>query len=246
VQVAVAPDEPPTIIGPSFTDLDPFALLDKQCEAQRMTETARFDEAQAGIKARIQPALDACDAQYRSDMEALGRKDLTADQKGQWNRQLNTQYEQARLGIKRTIQSDLDELAAKRKEASAKLESDRAAKRARLQEIQALAEKGQIDPSAAKRSQFEVLGISLPPSAFPSSEAAGDRQEQTSTEGTPPRDPTPKVEAVIAVADNRFCALIGDALVYEGGMVQGYRIQKIHTDSVEFEKDGKTWVQRVN
>lgn len=58
-------------------------------------------------------------------------------------------------------------------------------------------------------------------------------------------DPTPKVEAVVAGADNRFCALIGDGLVSEGDTVQGYYVRKIRTDSVEFEKDGQTWVQRV-
>lgn len=29
-------------------------------------------------------------------------------------------------------------------------------------------------------------------------------------------------------------------------MVRGYRVQKMHADRVEFEKDGKTWAQRVN
>jgi len=58
-------------------------------------------------------------------------------------------------------------------------------------------------------------------------------------------DPTPTVEAVATTVDNRFFALIGDKFVYEGNTVQGYRVRKIHTDSVEFEKDGKTWVQKV-
>ncbi len=174
-QSAGATDEQPTIIGPSFVDLDPVALLDKQYEAQRTAVTARFDERESDTKAPIQPALDACDAKYRSDLAALSRKNLTADQKGQWTRELSARYEKARLGIKRTIQSDLDELAAKREEALATLESDRAAKRTRLQEIQAMVEKGQIDPGAAKRSQFEVLGISLPPDTSQSSKAAEDR-----------------------------------------------------------------------
>jgi hypothetical protein len=243
---AAVPEEQPAVIGLSFMDLDPFALLDKKYETQRTAETARFDETQAGIRARIQPALDACDAKYRRDMEALDRRNLTADQKGQWSRELSRQYEKARLGIKRTIQSDLEELAAKRKEALAKQEADRAAKQARLQEIQALAENGQITPRAAKRSQFEVLGISLPPDTSQSPEAAEERRGPTGTEGTAPKDSAPSVEAVIAVADNRFCALIGDALVSEGDMVQGCRVRKIQADSVEFEKDGKTWVQRVN
>ncbi len=244
-QGAGATDKQTTIIGPSFMDLDPFAVLDKQYEAQRTAETARFDEEETGIRARIQPALDASEAKYRSDMEALDRKNLTAAQKSEWTKGLSTQHERAWLEIKRTIQSDLDEWAARRKEALAKLESDRAAKRARLEEIRALAEKGQIDPVAAKRSQFEALGISLPDSAFQAPEAAGDRQGQPDPQTAGPQDPTPKVGAVITV-DNRFCALIGDALVSEGDTVQGYRVHKIHADRVEFEKDGQTWVQRVH
>jgi hypothetical protein len=59
-------------------------------------------------------------------------------------------------------------------------------------------------------------------------------------------DPTPKVEAITAGAGNRFRALIGDTLVSEGTVVQGYRVQKIYADRVEFEKDGKTSVQKVN
>jgi hypothetical protein len=59
-------------------------------------------------------------------------------------------------------------------------------------------------------------------------------------------DPTPRVETIVATADNRFSALIGDALVSEGGTVQGYRVRKITADSVEFEKNGKTWVQTVD
>ena len=61
-----------------------------------------------------------------------------------------------------------------------------------------------------------------------------------------PANPTLKVEAIMAGADNRLCALIEDALVSEGATVQGYRVKKIGADSVEFEKDGQTWVQKVN
>jgi len=68
---------------------------------------------------------------------------------------------------------------------------------------------------------------------------------QTETARKLSGDQTPIVEAVVATADNRLCALIGDTLVYEGSMVKGYRVRKINADSVEFEKDGKVWVQRV-
>jgi hypothetical protein len=68
----------------------------------------------------------------------------------------------------------------------------------------------------------------------------------TTTTQKPTANPTPKVEAIMAGADNRLCALIGDGLVSEGATVQGYRVKKIHADRVEFEKDGQTWVQKVN
>ncbi len=58
-------------------------------------------------------------------------------------------------------------------------------------------------------------------------------------------DFTPTVEAVVAGADNRLCALIGDELVYEGGRVQGYHVRKIAGDAVEFEKGGKVWAQKI-
>ena len=58
--------------------------------------------------------------------------------------------------------------------------------------------------------------------------------------------PIPKVAAITGAAPGQFQALIGDALVSEGNVVQGYRVQKIHAESVEFEKEGKTWTQKVN
>ena len=59
------------------------------------------------------------------------------------------------------------------------------------------------------------------------------------------QEPIPKVGAIMGGA-GRFEALIGDGFVSEGDVVQGYRVKKIQADSVEFERDGKTWVQKVN
>jgi hypothetical protein len=59
-------------------------------------------------------------------------------------------------------------------------------------------------------------------------------------------DPTPRVDTIVAMAENRFSAMIGEALVSEGGTVQGYRVRKITANSVEFEKDGQVWVQKVD
>jgi hypothetical protein len=71
-------------------------------------------------------------------------------------------------------------------------------------------------------------------------EAAPGEQEE------PSGDWTPKVEAIIAGTGNRLHALVGDALVSEGSMVQGYRVRKVQADGVEFEKDGQIWVQKLN
>jgi hypothetical protein len=59
------------------------------------------------------------------------------------------------------------------------------------------------------------------------------------------REPIPKVQAIMRDA-GRFTALVGEGLVSEGDTVQGYRVKKIQADGVEFEKDGQTWVQKVN
>ncbi len=60
------------------------------------------------------------------------------------------------------------------------------------------------------------------------------------------REPIPKVGAIMGGAGGRFQALIGDGFVSEGEVVKGYRVKKIQADSVEFERDGQTWTQKVN
>ncbi len=60
------------------------------------------------------------------------------------------------------------------------------------------------------------------------------------------QEPIPRVAAIMGGAGGRFQALIGDGFVSEGDAVQGYRVKKIQADSVEFEREGKTWVQKVN
>ena len=79
-----------------------------------------------------------------------------------------------------------------------------------------------------------------PPARKPTAGAAPKVEPQ------PTIDPAPRVEAIMGGLGGKFQALIGDGLVSEGTVVQGYRVQKIYADRVEFEKDGKTWVQKVN
>jgi hypothetical protein len=41
-------------------------------------------------------------------------------------------------------------------------------------------------------------------------------------------------------------AVIGTQIIYQGQTVQGAKITRITQDSVEFERDGQTWVQKVS
>lgn len=52
------------------------------------------------------------------------------------------------------------------------------------------------------------------------------------------------VKGIVYSKDNPS-AVIGDEIVYEGDIVSGITIVKINRDSVEFEKDGKKWTQKV-
>ena len=49
----------------------------------------------------------------------------------------------------------------------------------------------------------------------------------------------------IVFSQNKPSAIIGDRIVFEGNTVGGALIRKINKDSVEFERDGKTWTQQV-
>jgi len=44
---------------------------------------------------------------------------------------------------------------------------------------------------------------------------------------------------------SKASALIGPEVVYEGDTIFDIKVVKIHKDSVEFQKDKKTWSQRI-
>ncbi len=54
----------------------------------------------------------------------------------------------------------------------------------------------------------------------------------------------PVAKGVVTSEDRKY-AIIGTQMVQEGDTVQGATIIKINPDSVEFEKDGKRWIQEV-
>ena len=54
----------------------------------------------------------------------------------------------------------------------------------------------------------------------------------------------PVAKGVVTSEDRKY-AIIGTQMVQEGDTVQGATVIKINPDSVEFEKDGKRWIQKV-
>jgi hypothetical protein len=97
-------------------------------------------------------------------------------------------------------------------------------------------------PQAVEVPSSPAAEVSQPQPVSPAvaTEAGPAEQEELSS------DTAPKVGGIIADTGNRFRALVGDALVSEGSMVQGYRVRKVLADGVEFEKDGQIWVQKLN
>jgi hypothetical protein len=98
------------------------------------------------------------------------------------------------------------------------------------------------EPQSVEVTSSPAAEVSQPQPVSPAiaTEAGPAEQEKLSS------DPPPKVKAITADTGNRFRALVGDAFVSEGSMVQGYRVRKVQADGVEFEKDGQTWVQKLN
>ena len=52
------------------------------------------------------------------------------------------------------------------------------------------------------------------------------------------------VRGIVYSQDNPS-AVIGTQVIFEGEEIFGATITKINTDSVEFEKDGETWTQKI-
>jgi hypothetical protein len=58
-------------------------------------------------------------------------------------------------------------------------------------------------------------------------------------------DLTPRVNFILMARDGRLAISTEAGGAYEGDTIAGYRVLVIRETSVEFEKDGKTWVQKV-
>ena len=59
------------------------------------------------------------------------------------------------------------------------------------------------------------------------------------------RSPNKRFVSGIAYSKNHALAFINDKMISEGGVIDGITVFKIHEDTVEFEKNGKRWTQKV-
>ena len=67
----------------------------------------------------------------------------------------------------------------------------------------------------------------------------------TSSGQSPDKFPDKGRVSSIAYSESHAIAFINDKLVSEGGVIDGVTVFKIHEDTVEFEKNGKRWTQKV-
>ncbi len=104
-----------------------------------------------------------------------------------------------------------------------------------------------LKPPSVKVGSSPAVKVPQPQAVVPAvtTEAGPAEQEELSRDSAP-SDSAPNVEAIIADTGNRFRALVGDVLVSEGSMVQGYRVRRVQADGVELEKDGQIWVQKLD
>ncbi|MHC4119395.1 MAG: hypothetical protein ACYSWO_18020 [Planctomycetota bacterium] len=65
--------------------------------------------------------------------------------------------------------------------------------------------------------------------------------QETATRGV---DPAMPIRGLV-YSEDKSSVVIGNRIAYEGTRIDGVTIVKINRDSVELEKDGKTWVQKV-
>ena len=56
----------------------------------------------------------------------------------------------------------------------------------------------------------------------------------------------PQVEGIAYEGDSRSYAVVDGVIVHEGETVNGYKVHKIHAESVEFEKDGQITVRNLD
>lgn len=133
-------------------------------------------------------------------------------------------------------QSDENEMDSRFKRAVESMDANntKAADAATLKQLEAAKEAQLNQQKAAREAQLRQQ------------EAAKEAQlTQKETPRPSSENPGLSIEAVVGTG-NDFYAVIGDRLVREGDVVNGYRVLKIRADRVELGKDGPVFIQKMD
>jgi hypothetical protein len=100
--------------------------------------------------------------------------------------------------------------------------------------------------SVASKSQIQWQQPAAYPAGLRDPMKMGSRHTVSTVVDTQPTMDSVIVVRGIAWSEDRPAVVIGTEIYYQGQTVRDAKIIKINTDSVEFEKDGKNWTQKVS
>jgi len=148
-------------------ETDVFGMLDQQHKQQIQQLDSEFASTQETIMSSARYKLKTLSDKYTIERQYVEGLRIPVDQKRQKLLQLNTKYELAAATARGKITPDIDLLKNQRAQAIRNLEQQRAVKQIRMDQIRKSLERGDIvDPAAALKEQYEVLGYNYPISAF--------------------------------------------------------------------------------
>lgn len=153
---------PTAVQGPATVDTDPFTMLDQLRDVGLKQVTPLFDSQEQMLKAQIDKTKGDLYRQYLVEAEGLNGLGLDAEQLGKKQQQLKTKYKMAFTKATIEIEPQMQALAMERQKAVARVDAEHAERRLRIQQVQAMADRGLVDAAAAKQEQFGILGYSIP------------------------------------------------------------------------------------
>jgi hypothetical protein len=152
----------PASQGPAVDDTDPFVMLGQLRDTAMKQVTPLFDAQEQALKGQIGKTKADLYKQYLVEAEGLNGLGLDQEQIQKRHQQLKTKYKMAYAKATSEIEPAMQELALERQKATARVEAAHAERSLRISQVQALVDKGLIDPVAAKQEQLGILGYSVP------------------------------------------------------------------------------------
>jgi hypothetical protein len=141
---------------------DPFAMLDQLHEMGLKQVTPLFDSQEQVLTSQVGKIKGDLYKQYLVEVEGIDGLGLDREQTQKRLQQLKTKYKMAYTKSTSEIEPAMQELALERQKAVSHVDAAHAERTLRVNQVQALADKGLIDPTAAKQEQLGILGYNVP------------------------------------------------------------------------------------